>query len=748
MTFDVFISYSRTDRDAVHKVATWLRDQGVNPFLDYWHLPAGKSWLSRLESHLDDCKAVAVLLGPQGIGGWQQREIHAAIDRQTNQGDQGFAVIPVLLPGLDDPALGFLSQNTWVDLRSRLDDPRELERLRQAIVGEPLGATTQDPRHDICPYRGLNPFREEDATFFHGRDAFTKTLLDAVQRKNLVAVVGASGSGKSSVVRAGLVPRLRLDQQGWEILTITPGTEPLQSLITVTSPPSPDLPRAERIANLNNQARLLTTGDVTLAQLSQSIIADQKGTERLLLVVDQWEELYTQTKDDKQRATFLQQILDVTAKSPVTVVLTLRGDFYGRALGDRAFADRLQDAIVNIGPMTRDELRSTIVEPAKHVNLTFQPGLVETILDDVGSEPGNLPLLEYSLTELWKCRDRSGELTLEAYEETGRVKGAIATRADQIYKSMTPEAQAACQRLMIRLVTLGEGREDTRSRLILPESDVTTEEVVRTLSGSEARLLITNTNANEERQLEVSHEALIREWDQLRVWTDKNRDLLRTIERIANAKQDWDKEKDTEAKITRLLPPGRPLEEAKELLLAGDNELIADIRPYIELSIRRDLWRIAEEEERQREELEQERAAARAAKELARIQQEATEQAEKLAESQQEQAEQAENASRRFRAIAGTTILFAIGAMIFGGASYWFREQALEQTQVAEEARAQAEIERDRAEAELDRAQIKESQLLSKLAQEQRERGDAITAILLTLKALPEETREPERPLV
>ena len=206
------------------------------------------------------------------------------------------------------------------------------------------------------PTAGLRPFREEDAAFFCGREAFTEKLVEAVERTSLVAVVGASGIGKSSVVRAGLIPRLRQTKAGrvWEIATLVPTDRPLHSLAAALVPIlEPEMTRVDRLAEINKLAEHFAEGTVALRDVAADVLRTQPGTDRLLLFVDQWEELYTLTADDGARRRFLAEILDASAKGPVTVVLTLRGDFFGQALSDRSFADRLQDAQVNLGPMTR-----------------------------------------------------------------------------------------------------------------------------------------------------------------------------------------------------------------------------------------------------------------------------------------------------------------------------------------------------------------------------------------------------------
>src|SRR4051795_3804141 len=292
--FDVFLSYSRADQALVERVAQALHARGLRVFLDRWYLAPGRSWPEALEDALARCRAVAVLLGPDGLGPWQQREQYKALDRQARE--PAFPVIPVVLPGTTDPALGFLGLNTWVDLRPDLE--RGLELLARAVRGEPAGPAEQgrDPRAEVCPYRGLQPFREEDAAFFCGREAFTATLLERVASESLIAVVGASGSGKSSVIRAGLVPALRRGEdrkQVWDVALLRPGRDPLQALAAALLPPDPDLSEYRRIAELRDHAELLASGKVPLSDVVERILEKQPGTSRVLLVVDQAEELFT-----------------------------------------------------------------------------------------------------------------------------------------------------------------------------------------------------------------------------------------------------------------------------------------------------------------------------------------------------------------------------------------------------------------------------------------------------------------------
>ncbi|MCP5075909.1 MAG: TIR domain-containing protein [Rhodobacteraceae bacterium] len=614
--FDAFLSYSRTDQAAVETIAKALRSRDVTPFLDRWHLAAGQPWQEVLAARLNDCRAVLIFIGPGEMGSWQKREKERALDRQAQE--SGFPVVPVLLPGTEDPALDFLGLNTWIDLREELTSDDGLEALVAAINGEPPGPgdARTDPRAGICPYRGLQPFREEDAGFFFGRDAFTQTLLKKLATERFLAVVGASGSGKSSVVRAGLTPLLRAgaDGQVWDILTLLPGAEPLQALVQAFDPPSPDLGRIEKIESINRGADSLRAGSVTLEQLTDSFLAEQPGTERLMLVIDQFEELYTLVADDKatDREKFLDLILAATGDdSKLSIVLTMRGDFYARALTRRDLADRLQDAVVNIGPLSATgdrmgEIEEVIRKPAEAVGLRFEDGLVERILQDVGTEPGNLPLLEFLLTELWRMR-KSGVLTNDAYTDLGGVEGAIAARADATFEGLSPEQQNDARRLMLMLVRPGSGQEDTRERATIPD-DPNLQALVQTFAHSDKRLLVTGEDALLGRTVEVSHEALIRNWKMLRHWIDENRDRLRARDRVRQRMLRWEGEGRPD---DLLLPAGLDLEEGRTLLANAGDIPVGDIREFAEASIAADDARIAAAKAAQQAEQQREVEAQR-----------------------------------------------------------------------------------------------------------------------------------------
>jgi WD40 repeat protein len=400
------------------------------------------------------------------------------------------------------------------------------------------------------PYKGLEYFDESDAHLFFGRAGLTAELVARLQfpaaggparpeeeaEARFLAVVGASGSGKSSLVRAGLIPALRggaLDGSArWPVHVITPTATPLKELaatltrdvesVTATTTLMDDLARDPRSLDLA-VTRTLKRGS---------------GAARLVLIVDQFEELFTACKDEAERRAFVDSLLAAAqAAGPAIVVIALRADFYAHCAQYAGLRAALETRQAYIGPMDADDLRQAIAEPARQGGWELEPGLVELLLDDVGDEPGALPLLSHALLETWRRR-RGRTLTLAGYRAAGGVKGAIAQSADRVYAQLAPEHQAIAQRIFLRLTEPGEGTQDTRRRVALDEllpgaAEPGVRAVLHTLAG--ARLVTIGENA-----AEVAHEALIREWPALRRWLDDNREWLRAHRRLAQDAARWE----------------------------------------------------------------------------------------------------------------------------------------------------------------------------------------------------------------
>ena len=313
----------------------------------------------------------------------------------------------------------------------------------------------------ISPYRGLFAFREEDSQFFFGRENFTHMLLEAVYHNPLVAVIGSSGSGKSSVVFAGLVKHLR-DTNNWHIIDFRPGSRPLFSLAAaLVSQEENHLNRTERLRCTRNLARDLKQYENGLLDVIEDIFREDP-TKRLLLIADQFEELYTLCKDSEERKAFLDRLLEaINNCRHFTFVVTLRADFLGQALSYRPFADALQYADLKLGPMTEEELQAAVEKPAALLGVTIEEGLVERIISTVSAEPGDLPLLEFALTQLWG-KQQDAQLTHIAYDKIGGVEAALACYAQDAYNQLKFNEKERAQQIFIQLVHPGQGAEDTR----------------------------------------------------------------------------------------------------------------------------------------------------------------------------------------------------------------------------------------------------------------------------------------------
>lgn len=430
----------------------------------------------------------------------------------------------------------------------------------------------------VFPYRGLSAFREEDARFFFGREQFTQQLLDAVQQQHLVAIIGSSGSGKSSVVFAGLVPQLR--QQGeWLIGSFRPGKGAFLNLaISLISLLETQMNQTDQLVEANNLATELEQGNTSLADVVQRILEQNSGN--LLLIADQFEELYTLCPNEEERQRFLDVLLGVVENDTprFRLVLVLRADFMEYALSYPRFADALQQVEPQfLGPMRREELQAAIEQPAQPLGVEIEPGLTDRILTDVNREPGNLPLLEFALTQLWEKQDR-GNLTHNAYEEIGHVAKGLANHAEDIYARLSPAEQQQTQQIFLRLVRPGEGTDDAR-RLATRE-EVENWNLVTRLAND--RLLVTGRNEQTGNEtVEVVHEALLQKWERLHKWINDNRTFLAWQERLRVAIRQWESNNNQEDYLLQ----GGPLVEAEEKLRECQGAIVGLEKKFIEKSL-------------------------------------------------------------------------------------------------------------------------------------------------------------------
>ncbi|NPC83003.1 TIR domain-containing protein, partial [Pyxidicoccus fallax] len=634
--FDVFLSHNSQDKPAVEALAQRLRSEAkLQPFLDRWQLVPGETWQSKLEKGLKESLSVAVFFGPHGLSPWHDEEMRLALSQAVMTRDE-YRIIPVLLPGArSEDVKGFLAQRTWVDFRDGLDDPVAFTRLVAGIQGQaPEGDTYQLP-DEPAPYRGLLPFTGAQTRFFFGREADIPRVLERLARHPFVAVVGASGVGKSSLVLGGVLPRLK-PLESWpgpalHLRTMRPGDRPLRAL-------------ADQLATLVPPGERLATAEALVQRMSQhedglrtavaTLTAAQPGS--FVLVVDQLEELfaYGPAGDSSPEAgAFMANLRDAVERSrgAVRILTTLRADFFERCLGLSALRELLQEGQVLLGSMSTEALRDAIVRPAQLVGAFLEKGLVGTILKDVSREPGALPLLEHALYELWRAR-KGAWLTLQGYEASGGVSGALQRRAQSTYEGLPPDGQRLACQLLLRLMSLGEGTPDTkrrvaRSELVFPGvAPEQLEHVLQVLSGPEARLLVVDKET-----VEVAHEVLIHEWRTLRDWVDANRRSLQVHRRLTEAANEWaDHGRDASYLYT-----GARLLEAEECLAPKEPRGVSSLNQRERDFVMASLARYDEEKREQQRRHMEELAHAR---QLTRV--------------QRERAEAARRAARRLRVLA------------------------------------------------------------------------------------------------
>jgi WD40 repeat protein/serine/threonine protein kinase/DNA-binding SARP family transcriptional activator len=416
------------------------------------------------------------------------------------------------------------------------------EAFRQAVQPSDIPATTSTPEEDADrpnPYLGLRPFQEADAANFFGRDALIHTLVKWLQDSRFLAIIGPSGGGKSSVVRAGLIPALRNGalpgSQNWFITQMTPGDQPLEeleaALLRVAVNPPPSL-----LAQLQADTRGL------LRAVKRALPVDDS---QLLLVIDQFEELFAQTDDEAMRALFLDSLTTAVSDpgSRLRLVITLRADFYDRPLQYGDFGRLLRTHQETVLPLSAEELAAAITKPAESVGLAMESGLAAAMISDLHRQPGALPLLQYTLRELVEQR-RSRTLTRADYADMGGIAGALSRRAEALFADLDETGQDAARQLFLRLVALGDNEALTRRRTtyaelleLTPARDTATNVIEQ--YGRYSLLTFDHDHATRAPTVEMAHEALLQAWPRLHQWLDEGRADLHQQRLLANATAEW-----------------------------------------------------------------------------------------------------------------------------------------------------------------------------------------------------------------
>ena len=666
-------------------------------------------------------------------------------------------------------------QERYPDILSMLVDIRRAMQPQSTVADVLTTQNEHTPPHIAAmidlpdlenPYKGLRAFSEADSADFFGRDTLVQALLVRMAEDNdlsrFLAVIGPSGSGKSSVVRAGLLPSLRQgglpNSEKWFVVDMIPGPHPLEELeaallrVAINPPDS-----------LLGQLQADERG---LLRAVQRILPTDEDVE-LVLLIDQFEEIFTLVSDEDRRVHFLNSLLTaiLDPRSRVRVLLTMRADFTDRPLQYVDFGELLRQQSEFVLPLTPDELEQAIIGPTKRAGLMLESGLISTIIDDIGDQPGMLPLLQYALTELFERRD-GRKLTLSAYQASGGVLGALARRADELYGGLSQAEQEAARQLFLRLVTLGEGAEDTRRRVLRSElenlqaSSTSDEEIgferedqpspnpsqregnsTSPLVGKiEGGLMLGNdTSLSSQAKpakvlmldslikqfgkyrlltfdhdpisrgptVEVAHEALLREWGQLRTWLAESRDDIRLQRLLASAAYEWEEAEHDFGFLLR----GSRLSQFETWAENSHIALTKNENAYLEASLSARQVRQEAEEARLQRELE--------------TAQKLVQEAEARLQAEEQHTQEQTQAARRLRWLSICLALFLVLAL---GASIWAtqeRQEANTQRQLALSAEATAAAERD----------IAVSRQLAIQAEDELDSNNFDTALLLAIEA-------------
>ena len=547
----VFIAYSRRNQAFAVRLAQDLSDAGLQVWMDSREIQADDAWRDHIRQALKTVDFLIACLSPSAIESeWVQYEIATVRERQCN-------IYPIIVE-----AGAAVSQfGTAINFVGRYE--KAFSELLTALATERAVSDFDnfDAQQIPNPFKGLEAFQQIDAALFFGREEVTRQAINQLRETHFLAVVGASGSGKSSIVQAGIIPQIRQgvidNSDKWTILVLIPGAHPLNALAQRLTPLI-----AHTTGKYTEQhtvrAELRQSGQVL--HLIEKVLQDKPETAHLLLVIDQFEEVFTHTSETEQV-----QFLDIvrvlsTMTHRVHVILTMRTHYFGQLSHFPDLANLFeQDNLHIVAEMNAASLVRAIESPAQAFGLRYEAGLVDRLLTDAQAQPHSLPLLQYTLHELFQRRD-GARLTLAAYDAIRGVQRALSHRADAIYAALNAYQQDIMRRLLLTLVEVSDTgevsrRQVSRQDLVIADiPDSAVQAILDLLIQDEARLITVKRPIGQIDApvlLRLSHEAFIREWDRFQAWVTESLTELQYESELRRTAHNWDTNERDEAYLLR-----------------------------------------------------------------------------------------------------------------------------------------------------------------------------------------------------
>jgi|GEM_PF-3861807 len=594
----VFISYSRKDKKWLDELKTHLAPSERRNKLLVWDdtkMSVGSEWRQEIQRALTEARVAVLLVTPNFLKSdfIAKHELPPLLEAAKRNN------VRILWVAISASRY----KETEIEKYTAANDPsRPLDKLKKSERNEVLVRICDQIEEAItsvasakaesdaagltetsvgdhsnigpCPYRGLAAFRQEDTSIFFGRDTFIKQLVETAKNRSLVTVIGTSGVGKSSIVFSGLLAKLSLESE-WLLISLRPLASPFFSLASALLPHlEPSLSEVDRLRESRKLADDWNKGTIDLATILDLILQKNSQKARVLLLIDQFEEIFTLCPTEEERKKFIKALLlcidrysrGTISNLTITIVLTLRADFFDQALDHPKFSRALQRSSLILGPMSSRELKEAIENPADGLRVQMEQGLSQRIIKDLGSSPGQLPLLEFALTLLW-TKQKNGWITHAAYDEIGGVENSLAGYAENIYGELNSSKQRAARRVFVQLVRPGLNTRDIRR--LATEKEIGNRDWTIVEELANARLVVTGRNESTgDRTVEIIHEALIDGWSRLKVWMEAAREFRTWQEQLRSAMDLWKKRKRDESALLR----GTLLSEAEDWLHRKEEE--------------------------------------------------------------------------------------------------------------------------------------------------------------------------------